>query len=67
MTKKELIKMNKQAAYARMQESPEYKEAQRMIDICNEAGERGDHKESSRAHYRSEKLLREARKHLRAK
>lgn len=66
MTKKEMIKLNKQRAQERMQATDEYKEAQMLIEECNEAGERGDRKASSKAYYRAEQMLREARRALRA-
>lgn len=66
MTKKEICKKNREAAVARMQESAEYKEAQELIAECNEAYERGDHEASKKAYYKAERLLKEARKHLRA-
>lgn len=68
MNKKEICKANRQKAIERMQASPEYKEAQIEIEKYNAGVEANgwNHLETNRHYWNAKKLLKQARKYLRA-
>ena len=68
MTKKELCKLNRQKAIARMQASKEYqeylKETEKFNAGCEENG--FHHLETNRHYWKAQRLKKQARQHLRA-